>query len=190
MSRFRAKDECRIAGCLPPSPLFPRIRCTLCPLRKFALFIRLKFSYPQCTHRTHHAMDAVHRVWILLLTIYKVLRLYNLPPTLLTLRYLASQEVCIRYKLESTPHTAEFHQICKYTCNTTHKEGKVFRLTDSIFGQWQCSMANTPPPKPLKLACTRPRTSVWTTQECAEIKVFFSSVFYLSIMTFLNSWGN
>ena len=120
------QDVCPPPPHRPPSPLFPRIRCTLCPLRKFALFIRLKFSYPQCTHRTHHAMDAVHRVWILLLTIYKVLRLYNLPPTLLTLRYLAFQEVCIRYKLESTPHTAEFQQICKYTCNTTHNNLQSF----------------------------------------------------------------
>ena len=139
------QDVCPPPPHRPPSPLFPRIRCTLCPLRKFALFIRLKFSYPQCTHRmyncTHHAMDTVHRIWTLLLTMYKVFRLCNLPPTLLTLRYLAFQEVCIRYKLESTPHTAEFQQICKYTCNTTHKEGKVFRLTDSIFGQWHCSMA-------------------------------------------------
>ena len=160
----------------PPPPLFPRIRCTLCPLRKFALFIRLKFSYPQCTHRMYTSCNgcSVHRIKILLLTMYKVFRLYNLPPTLLTLRYLALQEVCIRHKLESTPHTAEFQQICKYTCNTTHKEGKVFRLTDSIFGQWQCSMVNTlPPPKPLKLACTSPRTSVRTTQECVENREFF-----------------
>ena len=118
------QDVCPPPPHRPPSPLFPRIRCTLCPLRKFALFIRLKFSYPQCTHRmyncTHHAMDTVHRIWTLLLTMYKVFRLCNLPPTLLTLRYLAFQEVCIRYKLESTPHTAEFQQICKYTCNTTH----------------------------------------------------------------------
>ena len=111
---------------------------------------------------------------------YKVFRLCNLPPTLLTLRYLAFQEVCIRYKHESTPHTAEFQQIANtpVILHTIIYKG-FFRLTDSIFGHWQCSLVNTlPPPKPLKLACTSPRTSVRTTQECAENREFFSSVFY------------
>ena len=67
---------------------------------------------------------------------YKVFRLCNLPTTLLTLRYLAFQEVCIRYKLESTPHTAEFQQICKYTCNTTHNNLQREGLQVDRFHLW------------------------------------------------------
>ena len=128
----------------PPPPLFPRIRCTLCPLRKFALFIRLKFSYPQCTVRTHRMYTSCngcstqnlnftpHNVF----TKFKVFQLYNLSPTLLTLRYLAFQEVCIRYKLESTPHTAEIQQICKYICNTTHNNLQREGLQVDRFHLW------------------------------------------------------
>ena len=132
------QDVCPPPPHRPSSPLFPRIRCTLCPLRKFALFIRLKFSYPQCTHRMYTSCNgcSVHRIWILLLTMYNVFRLYNLPPTLFTLRYLASQEVCIRYMIESTPHTAEFQQICKYTCNTTHNNLQREGLQVDRFHLW------------------------------------------------------
>ena len=69
-------------------------------------------------------------------TKFKVFQLYNLSPTLLTLRYLAFQEVCIRYKLESTPHTAEIQQICKYICNTTHNNLQREGLQVDRFHLW------------------------------------------------------
>ena len=128
-------QNCRMFAPLPPSSRGSGVRCVHWGS------LRCSYGLDSPTHNvhivcTHHAMDAVRRVWILLLTMYKVFRLYNLPPTILTLRYLAFQEVCIRYKLESTPHTAEFQQICKYTCNTTHNNLQREGLQVDRFHLW------------------------------------------------------
>ena len=84
------------AGCLSrPPPTHPpthpplQIRCMLCPLRKFALFIWLQFYVSLTKHKNTRTVKCS----------------FSAPARSTSLNQGDTEELCIRHKLDRTPHT-------------------------------------------------------------------------------------